>query len=124
MADGRPRIGIGHVTLRVSDVAKAEAFYRGLGMRPIVLRDGMAILELRGGTHLLLFHADGQPPAGEIHSFDLMVDEVPTFRDELNRAGADVSEIERDERGGHLYFTVKDPDGYVLTVYSSHVSGR
>jgi hypothetical protein len=36
----------------------------------------------------------------------------------------DVSPLERDERDGHVSIGVKDPDGHVLTVYSSHAGDR
>ena len=56
-----PPIAIGHVTLSVSDVGPAADFYRALGLRPILEREELAILELRGGTHLVLFRAEGEP---------------------------------------------------------------
>jgi len=124
MAGGRPGVGIGHVSLRVGSVAQTESFYRSLGMRPIVSSEGMAILEMRGGTHLLLFRAKGKPRGGPVRSFDLMVDDVPALRESLARSGMEVSPLERDARGGHVYFTVEDPDGHVLTVYSSHAGDR
>jgi len=124
MTDRRPAVGIGHVTLRVRDVTEAESFYRALGMRPIMAREEMAILEMRGGTHLLLFRAKGKPKSGPVRSFDLMVDDIPVLRDHLSKMGMDVSGVERDERGGHIFFSVKDPDGHLLTVYSSHAGGR
>jgi catechol 2,3-dioxygenase-like lactoylglutathione lyase family enzyme len=124
MADGRPAIAIGHVTLLVGSVAQAESFYRSLGMRPIVTKKGMAILELRGGTHLLLFRAKGKPRSGPIRAFDLMVDDIPALRKHLLKSGMVVSALERDARGGHVFFSVKDPDGHLLTVYSSHAGDR
>jgi catechol 2,3-dioxygenase-like lactoylglutathione lyase family enzyme len=124
MADGRPAVGIGHVTLRVRDIAKAESFYRVLGMRPIMARAEMAILEMRGGTHLLLFHAKGTPKRAPARTFDLMVDDIPILRNRLLKAGMEVSDVERDERGNHVFFSVKDPDGGLLTIYSSHAGDR
>jgi catechol 2,3-dioxygenase-like lactoylglutathione lyase family enzyme len=124
MAGGRPAVGIGHVSLRVSDVARAESFYRSLGMRPIMKNEGMAILEMRGGTHLLLFGAKRKPSSGPVRSFDLMIDDLPALRGTLLKAGMDVSAVGQDERGGHLFFSVKDPDGHILTIYSSHAGDR
>jgi catechol 2,3-dioxygenase-like lactoylglutathione lyase family enzyme len=125
MADRRPRVGIGHVTLRVRNVAKAESFYRAVGMRRIMAREEMAILEMRGGTHLLLFRAKAAPKRRSACPFDLMVDDIPVLRDHLLRVGMKVSGVEHDEeRGGHLFFSVKDPDGHLLTIYSSHAGDR
>jgi catechol 2,3-dioxygenase-like lactoylglutathione lyase family enzyme len=121
MADGRPAVGIGHVTLRVREIAKAESFYRALGMRPIMARAEMAILEMRGGAHLLLFRAKAIPKRGPVRTFDFMVDNVPAVRRHLLKVGMDVaSGIKRGGRGGHTFFTVRDPDGRLLTIYSSH----
>lgn len=124
MASSRPAVAIGHVTLRVGSVARAESFYRALGMRPIVLSEGMAILELRGGTHLLLFRAKGKPRSGPVRSFDFMVDDLPALRENLLKSGMEVSALEHDARGGHVFFSIKDPDGHLLTVYSSHAGDR
>jgi len=121
---GRPAIAIGHVSLRVGSVAQAESFYRSLGMRSIVTSEVMAILELRGGTHLMLFRAKGKPRSGPIRSFDLMVDDIPALRENLLKSGTEVSALEHDTRGAHVFFTVKDPDGHLLTVYSSHAGDR
>jgi len=79
-ADDRPLAAVGHVTLKVTDVPRAADFYSRLGLRMVTARDSMAILELRGGTHLLLFRARGTPRRGRIRSFDLMVDDVDTLR--------------------------------------------
>ena len=55
-------------------VTSADAtFYADLGMRTVLVRDQMAILELRGGTHLIL---RGGPVSGGRLPFDLMVDDV------------------------------------------------
>ena len=58
-----PAVAIGHVTLRVADPLLSAAFYEGLGLREILKRAEIAILELRGGTHLILFRAKRKPKA-------------------------------------------------------------
>ena len=80
---GRPLVSIGHVVLRVSDVTRAAEFYSLLGMRAVVERGQIAVLELRGGTHLLLFQAKSKPRRGAVRSFDFMVDDADAFHDEL-----------------------------------------
>jgi hypothetical protein len=45
-----------------------------------------------------------------------------TRRPRVVRAG--VSAVGHDERGGHFFFSVKDPDGHLLTIYSSHAGDR
>jgi catechol 2,3-dioxygenase-like lactoylglutathione lyase family enzyme len=119
-----PPIAIGHVTLRVSDVGLAADFYRALGLRPILSREGLAILELRGGTHLVLFCAEGEPEAGPVGAFDFMVEDIEAAHVAMGRAGIKGTAIGEDHLAGHLWFEVTDPDGHVLKVFSSHTGGR
>lgn len=121
---GRPRVSVGHVVLRVSDVPRAAGFYASLGMRPVVEREQMAILELRGGTHLLLFKAKSKPRRGAVRSFDFMVDDADAFHDELHARGLTPSLVRDDRLSGHRMFDLTDPDGHVLTVLSDHTDGR
>jgi catechol 2,3-dioxygenase-like lactoylglutathione lyase family enzyme len=120
----RPAVSIGHVVLRVSDVARSAAFYASLGLRPVVEREGLAILELRGGTHLLLFRAKGKARRGVIHSFDFMVDDADAFHDELVARGVATGTVRTDRLSSHRMFEVTDPDGHQLTVLSDHTEGR
>ena len=119
-----PPIAIGHVTLRVSDVGPAAGFYRALGLRPILEREELAILELRGGTHLVLFRAKGKPKAGPVRVFDFMVEDIEAAHAAMRSAGVKVTAIDEDRIAGHLWFEVTDPDGHVLKVFSSHTGGR
>ena len=50
----RPTVAVGHVRLPVKNVLTTSAFLQELGLRKIVDKDTFAILELRGGTHLIL----------------------------------------------------------------------
>ena len=122
--DPRPPVAIGHVTLRVEDVARAAIFYTELGLRPVMQNPSMAILELRGGTHLMLFKAKRAPKAGRVGSFDFMVDEVETMRARLARLGVETTEPAEDEVSGHRWFQARDPDGHLLNIYSDHTQGR
>jgi len=120
----RPSIAIGHVTLRVSDVARAAEFYKALGIRAVFEGEGMAILELRGGTHLLLFKAKTKPRRRAIRTFDFMVGDADAFRDDLAARGIETSAVREDRLSGHRMFEVTDPDGHVVTVLSDHTEGR
>ncbi len=120
----RPSVAIGHVTLRVSDLARSAEFYKTLGMRAIVERESLAILELRGGTHLLLFKAKSKPRHRVIRTFDLMVDDADGLRGALSARGVAVGPVRSDRLSGHRMFEVTDPDGHSLTVLSDHTEGR
>jgi catechol 2,3-dioxygenase-like lactoylglutathione lyase family enzyme len=117
--DGRPAVWIGHAVLPVSDIGRSADFWRDLGMREIERGVEVAVLELRGGTHLLL--VPGGPDGDEV-PFDLMVEDLDATHADWSRRGLAPSPIER--RGFHSGFTVRDPDGYTLSVSSSHVVGE
>ena len=119
-----PPVAVGHVILRVSDVGESERFYLSLGLRPIESRPFMAILEMRGGTHLMLFKARRKPSRGAAPAFDFMVDDVRAFRTSLKKAGIRGTGLGYDRVSGHHAFRITDPDGHVLSVYSSHTGGR
>jgi catechol 2,3-dioxygenase-like lactoylglutathione lyase family enzyme len=123
-SNDRPPIAIGHVSLRAVDVARAVSFYKELGMRLISQQESMAILELGGGTHLLLFQAKRAPRAGAVRSFDFMVADVAALRARLMKAGVETTEPVEDELSGHQWFQVGAPDGHLLRVYSDHTEGR
>lgn len=117
---GEPTIAIGHVSLRVRDLEASAAFYLSLGMREAHPRgEGMAILALRGGTHLLLFRARRAPKARTL-PFDLMVDDVDALQSTLRAAGHAVGPMRLDRFSSHRSFSCADPDGNVLTLTSPH----
>lgn len=118
MPDERPAVWVGHVAMTATDPARSHDFYLDVGMRTIFRGDDLAILELRGGTHLLLFRGDATPgPA----PFDLMVDDVDATHTAWGDRGLPVSEVARGSI--HDQFVVTDPDGHELTVQNSHVEG-
>jgi hypothetical protein len=91
---------------------------RALGMRDIAHGDGFAVLELRGGTHLVLLPADA-PASGEAY-FDLMVEDVDATHAELRSKGLEPSEIEAGTI--HSSFTLASPSGHTIKFNSTHVS--
>jgi catechol 2,3-dioxygenase-like lactoylglutathione lyase family enzyme len=127
--DERPAVAIGHLALSVEDVDPSCRFYGALGLRFLDQGEDMAILELRGGTHLLLFRRGG-PDAGADpapEGIDLMIAErsleaITAFRSGLVALGYKPGPIPASRTHGHLSFTVKDPDGNEVTVSTSHAS--
>ncbi len=120
-ANERPDVWIGHVTLPATDIAGSRDCLLKLGCRPIEEGDGIAILELRGGTHLLLLRSDTPIPAGAKAPFDLMVDDVDAAHKKCSELGLDPSEIVAAPF--HRCFSVTEPSGHEITINSSHVSG-
>jgi catechol 2,3-dioxygenase-like lactoylglutathione lyase family enzyme len=119
-SDPRPAVWIGHVTLRTPDVPATRDFMVRIGMRDIAVGEGFAVLELRGGTHLVLLAAD-EPASGEAY-FDLMVDDLEAAHAELRAAGLAPSEIAAGRI--HRSFSLPSPSGHTLKFNSTHVSDR
>ena len=115
----RPSVWIGHAVLTVRDVNRAADYWQGLGMREVERNEHVAVLELRGGTHLVL--VPGTPTDDAETPFDLMVDDLDATHADWAARGLDPSPIERGRI--HAAFTLRDPDGYRVTVNSSHVVG-
>ncbi len=120
--DLRPPVAIGHVRLPSSDVAKSAAWLVRCGLRSLLERDDFAVLELRGGTHLVVHPSDTPIPAGTPAGFDLMVDDVEATHTEYAALGMDPSAI----RVGRIHssFTIVEPGGHEVTVNSSHAGDR
>ena len=119
-SDPRPPLAIGHIRMTVKDVADASEYFEKLGMRPIFRDEHVSVLELRGGTHLLLRPAQRRVAAGTQAPFDLMVDDVDTAHADWRAYGMKASRITRGAI--HDSFTLSGPEGYEITVNSSHAS--
>jgi catechol 2,3-dioxygenase-like lactoylglutathione lyase family enzyme len=120
--DDRPPMWLGHIAMRVPDVAAAKAFFLQLGMRdalPDVTE--IAILELRAGTHLIVQSSDDKVAPGTLAPFDLMVDDIEGMHDELVTRGLDASPL--DVGRIHTSFTVPEPNGFLIKYNSSHNTG-
>ena len=114
--EGRPPVWVGHVTLHSRDLDATESFLVAIGMRKIFKGDGVAVLELRGGTHVVVLPDGAVPGTAE---FDLMVEDLDATWKEYTAAGFAVSEIERGRI--HDSFHVTEPGGNRILVNSTHV---
>jgi catechol 2,3-dioxygenase-like lactoylglutathione lyase family enzyme len=117
-SDQRPGVWIGHVTLPTPSIPATRAFMVQLGMRPIADGEDFAVLELRGGTHLILLPS-AETASGAAY-FDLMVDDLDATHARLRELGLAPSDIEISRI--HRSFTVGSPSGHTVTFNSSHVS--
>jgi hypothetical protein len=120
--DPRPPVAVGHVRLNVADVASAARWLETVGLRPIVTRDEIAVLELRGGTHVVVRQAERPIEAGAPAPFDLMVDDVDAAHRDYAGKGLSPSEIRRGRI--HDSFELPGPGGWIFTVNSSHASSQ
>jgi hypothetical protein len=120
--DQRPPVAVGHVRLPTTDVANAARWLVSVGLRPIFEEANLAVLEFRGGTHVVIRKAEEPPKAGAAAPFDLMVDDIEAARRDYMANGLLPSDISRGRI--HDSFHVAGPDGYDFTVNSSHAGGR
>ena len=132
-------LAVAHLVFKVADLKSSCDFYSNLGLPPFYIEEKVAIIELRGGTHLVLLSVDesaGEEVAesltGQFHErlserFDLMIkgkglDELKKYRLELLRRGIAAGEIPDETFFGHHLFCIKDPDGNGITIYTSHAN--
>jgi catechol 2,3-dioxygenase-like lactoylglutathione lyase family enzyme len=132
-------LAVAHLVFKVADLKSSCQFYSKLGLPPFATDEKVAIIELRGGTHLLLLSVD--EPAGEdiaesltgqfhkrfSEQFDLMIegkglDELKKYRSELISRGIAAGEIPDESFFGHYLFCIRDPDGNGITIYTSHAN--
>jgi hypothetical protein len=120
--DQRPPVAIGHVRLNVTDVGVASRWLATVGLRPIVSSSDLAVLELRGGTHLVVMQAEHPPEPRTGAPFDLMFDDVDATHRIFEERGLCPSPIRRGRI--HDSFEIVGPDGWVFTINSSHATGQ
>jgi catechol 2,3-dioxygenase-like lactoylglutathione lyase family enzyme len=137
MNNNLPAAAFGHFIMKVNDIGISYQFYAKLGLRPCGIFPDLAIIELRGGTHILFFSKNdelpfslssshlGQRSASFNERLDLMIDgksrsDLELYRATLMEQGLLVDAIAKDQLFGHCYFQLVDPDGNGITVYTSH----
>ena len=118
----RPPVAVGHVRLPVKNVPATSAFLQGLGLRRLVEEDTFAVLELRGGTHLVLEKSPRRPKPGTQAPVDFMVDDVRRARAKYAKKGMKPTRIKSGTI--HSSFFVAGPDGWSFKITSSHTGGR
>ena len=134
-------LAVAHLVFKVADLKRSCHFYSNLGIPPFAIDGKIALIELRGGTHLLLLEVDqlageglAKSVTGQFHQrfseqFDLMIkgkglSELEHYRLELISRGIAAGEIPDETFFGHHFFCIKDPDGNGITIYTSHAIQR
>ena len=132
-------LAVAHLVFKVVDLKSSCQFYSNLGLPPFAIEEKVAIIELCGGTHLLLLEVDqlagedvAESVTGQFHKrfseqFDLMIkgkglNELKKYRLELINRGIAAGEIPEEAVFGHYLFCIKDPDGNGITIYTSHAN--
>src|SRR5580692_5606339 len=114
-------LAVAHLVFKVADLKSSCKFYSNLGIPPFATDEGVAIIELRGGTHLVLLEVDqlagegiAESLTGQFHErlseqFDLMIkgkdlNELKKYRSELISRGIAPGEIPDEMFYGHCLF--------------------
>jgi catechol-2,3-dioxygenase len=129
-------LAVAHLVLKVADLKSSCEFYSNLGLSSFAVDEKVAIIELHGGTHLLLFEVGlageevAESVTGQFHEqlserFDLMIkgkglNDLKKYRSELISRGIAAGEIPDEKFYGHHLFCIKDPDGNGITIYTNH----
>ena len=115
--DPRPPVWVGHVAMYSARATETSKFMQQIGMRLVFDGEGIAALEMRGGTHLVVTSdSESELVKG---SFDLMVDDLDDTHKQYIELGFAPSDIERGQI--HDSFELREPGGSVITFNSSHV---
>lgn len=120
--------GVHHLTLRVTDLTRAHAFYgRSLGL-PIVLETRDSFIALAGHTAVVIRGPESGTPRGDrFNPFRVGLDHVAltcTSETELERvagalvaAGVSSTGVRLDPLLKRRYVAFKDPDGIAWELY-------
>lgn len=119
MSSSRPAAAAGHLFLRAKPVTAVVARLEAVGVRTIVKNESFAVMELRGGTHIVVREPEG---AAENPSFDLMYDNIDEARSMFEEAGFTLSETVRGRI--HAQFHADAPEGFRFQVVDSHAGSR
>ncbi len=120
--DKRPPVAVGHVRLPVKNVHTSSAFLQQLGLRKIFEKDTVGVLELRGGTHLILEKSRNRTKPGSQAPVDFMVENVNKARAKFAKMGRKPTRIKSGTI--HSSFFVPGPDGWSFKITSSHAGSR
>ena len=136
MKEVRSELSPGHIVVLVENIQDSISFYEAIGLPAFMQLEQLAIIELRGGAHVLLIAKGSKASEGLTTSryggqvkkvdeaFDFMIDgntkeELELFRTDVLSNGVKASEL--NEGGfGHYIFSVTDPDGHNIYFYTSH----
>lgn len=119
--DPRPPVALGHAFLKTTHAAETIQLFLDIGFRKIVARDEFAVLELRGGTHVVVRAVEPAELPDKV-GWDIMVDDIDATHGDYGGRGLTVSEIRRGRI--HDNFDLTLPDGRPIEVNSSHAGER
>jgi catechol 2,3-dioxygenase-like lactoylglutathione lyase family enzyme len=128
----RPRIlGVAHMALYVSDLAKARAFYEDfLGFaEPYTLprKDGtgdrIAFIKINEEQYLELFAEPPQHSDGQLNHISVYTDDARGMRDYLAARGVKVPATVGKGQIKNSNFNINDPDGHTVEIVQYEADG-
>jgi glyoxylase I family protein len=122
-------LGLSHIALRVSDLAKAKAFYVGtLGFQVLTESDQLVLTHSRGLVMGLIGNSPQTPDGDTFNPFRVGLDHIALsvpnraalekLKTSLDAAGIRNNGIERDTIGKVDYISFYDPDGIAWEFYT------
>lgn len=115
--DKRPDIWMGHIEMKSAKLADTVTCLTRIGLRSVFDGDGIHILELRGGTHLIV-SMDAKWQGTDV-PFDFMVEDIQAIYAKFRKLDLQLSEL--NEGRVHTSFTLTEPGGNRIVVNSTHV---
>jgi len=114
---------LGHVAVRVQDMARAKSFYQALGLRLTWDADDWAYLQAPGHGDGIALLSPGYRAAGPHFAFHYRErSEVEAVHQRLEQAGHAVGPV-HDHRDGTASFYLQDPEGNWLELLYEPAQG-
>ena len=121
--------GLGHLELRVTDLARAKAFYTDtLGFEHVKDGAGFVVVNAGGMMLGLVGASDEMHPGDRFVPHRVELDHIALsvadagaltdFQPQLDAAGVPNNGIEHDEALGGAYISFYDPDGIAWELYA------
>jgi len=110
-------IGLAHLRLSVTDLAKAISFFEAIGARADAHRENFAVVELRDRTRLQLRQSEETISAGAPLQFDFKVEDIDAAWRDYAAKGLNPGEIIR-RKPGHDSFILSGPDACEIQINS------
>ncbi|MEM7179476.1 MAG: short chain dehydrogenase [Spirochaetota bacterium] len=119
-SDMRPLAATGHLFLQTKNAGSAAKRLVSVGVRTIMIREDFAVLELRGGTHIVV--RENTEEGTSDASFDLMYDDIAIAHELYRNHGFEVTAIKEGKI--HNSFYAIAPEGFRIQVLDSHAGTR
>jgi len=124
-----PTTGLGHLELRVTDLARAKQFYTGtLGFEHVKDGNGFVVVNVGGMMLGLVGASDEMQPGDRFVPHRVGLDHIALgvadaaalqgLQQQLDAVGVQNNGIEHDEALGGTYISFYDPDGIAWEMYA------